>query len=278
MPGSEMIASRRGPEYNNAMRASLLVIGLACVLSLAGCNQQRNPDALKAAAHALEQDDCEQAVILANEALQDEPRGPRAAEALYLRGRAYEQSVAPSAAQLQANLQAARTSYVEALKRNPQRPLVDYVRASLGKVAFYQDDFQTAIQQLWIAYNDLADRELKAASLYHLAKSQQRSGQFQQADASFTTLIKYYGQTGWAQKAKELRGASNFYLQLAVYENPASFDAAARLVQQRGLRPMRLADQQGRSLLRAGPFDSYALAKQMRPKVADAFPDATIVP
>ena len=154
----------------------------------------------------------------------------------------------------------------------------NYIRASLGKVAFYQDDFQTAIQQLWLAYNGLEDRELKAATLFHLAKSQQRSGQFDQADQSFNNVVARYGDTGWAKRASELRGQRAFYIQLALYEKDASADAAANLVTQRGLKPVRLVDGQGRHILRAGPYASYAQAKQLREKVADAFKDALIIP
>ena len=57
-----------------------------------------------------------------------------------------------------------------------------------------------------MAYSELRDRELKAASLFYLGKAQQRSGQFQQADQTFNNVIQNFADSGWAQKAKEVRG------------------------------------------------------------------------
>ena len=253
----------------------ILLAFAALSLAAGGCHR---PTTLRDAAQALEKDDYDQTIVLANKALTEEPKGPKAAEALYIRGRAAEARVAKNNIQLAANMQAARASYVLALQQRPSPLLITYLRASLGKVAFFQDDFQTAIQQLSMAYAELKDRELKAASLFYLGKSQQRSGQFQQADQTFATIAKSFADLGWAQKAEAVRGATAFYLQLAVYEKPESIEAAAKLVQQRGLKTARFKDDQGRYLLRAGPYASYAQAKQLRPKVADAFPDATIMP
>lgn len=259
----------------NFRRATLLGL-LVGTMAAAGCQPANRP--LRDTAKALEKSDYDQAITLANQTLEKVKTGPAAAEALYMRGRAYEHREARTRPQLEANLAAARSSYVAALGQRPTKELTTYIRASLGKVAFFQDDFQTAIGQLRNAYGETRDREMKAACLFYLGKSQQRSGQFSEANQAFATLVKNYANTPWAAKAAEVQGAKGFYLQLAVYEKPESIEAAAKLVQQRGLTPVRLKDDQGRLLLRAGPYGSYADAKQVRPRITDAFPDALIIP
>lgn len=255
----------------------LLWTTLAVLALQAGC-QPADQKAMQAAADALKHDDYDEATILANESLEENPKPEIATEALYIRGRAYEQRPVTSRGQMQVNLQAARSAYVDALQRGPSKKLATYIRASLGKVALYQDDFPTAIQQLSVAYNELDDKDLKAAVLYHLAKAQQRQGQFIQGDQTLNSLISQYGGTEWAKKAADTRGARAFYVQLAVYKNANSADAASKALRQRGIQPAWLRDTQQRYLLRSGPYVSYAQAKLMRQKTADLFPDATIVP
>lgn len=247
-------------------------------LGLGGGCSRLDQRPLNASAGALERGEYDQAIILANEALEERPKGRMAAEALYIRGRAYEQHPVGSQQQLQANLQAARGSYVEALKLDPPSPLGTYIRASLGKVALYQDDFETASQQLAAAYPALKDAELKAATLYHLGKAQQRSGAFVAADQTLLAVIQRYRDSEWADKANETRGSRGFYVQLAVYSSAAQADAASQVVRSRGMEPKRFLDHKGRQLLRTGPYVSYGEAKQNRERMIDIYKDATIVP
>ena len=251
----------------------VLVLGLVA----GGCTSDTDK-AVKASAGALKEKDYDQTIVLATEAIEENPTGPLAAEAWYLRGRGFEQHTVTSQQQLQANMQAARSSYVEALKHNPSSKLETYIHASLGKVAFYQDDFAVAEQQLSVAYGKLDDADLKAATLYHLAKAQQRTGRFGQADQTINLLMQSYPQHELARKAAETRGVRSFYVQLAAYTNPASADAASKMVRQRDLQPMRLIDAKGRNIVGIGPYGTYAAARQMRPKILDAFPDAVIKP
>jgi tetratricopeptide (TPR) repeat protein len=255
----------------------LLAISLLLLGIQAGC-QSSEQKAVQAAARSLADEDYDQATMLANESLDDVQKPEYVAELLYIRGRAFEQRPVGSLSQLQYNMQAARTSYVEALKRNPPTKLATYIRASLGKVAFYQDDFTVAIQQLGAAYPALDDKDLKAATLYHLAKAQQRSGQFLHADDTFAQVIRDFNGTEWARKAVETPRDRAFYVQLAVYKNVQSAEAASKMLRQRGLNPLFLRDQQQRLILRTGPCATYAQAKQLRDKTMDVFKDATIVP
>lgn len=248
---------------------------LAAALS-GGCTPHEQ--ALRASAAALQQHDYDQAIILANEAMDEKLTPQEAAEALYLRGRAYEERPVASQAQLEANMQAARGSYVEALRHSPSKKLTTYIRASLGKVAFFQDDFAIASQQLGIAYSELTDPELKAASLYYMGKAQQRSGGFQDADQTFANLMQRYPDSQWAKKTAASRGIRAFYVQLGVYANPQSAQTMIKAMQQRGIQAAQATDEKGRYLLKAGPFGSYAQAKQARQRLQDLVKDAFVTP
>ena len=260
------------------MRHAAFILGTSVIAAAlcSGCTSHEQ--ALRASATALKQNEYDQAIILANDAMDKKLTSQEAGEALYLRGRAYEQRPASSQGQLESNLQAARNSYVEALRHSPSRRLNTYIHASLGKVAFFQDDFPTANQQLWLAYGELDTPELKAAALYYMGKAQQRSGQFQDADQTFANVSQRYPDTPWANKASTSRGVRAFYVQLAVYANPTSADTAIKAVQQRGIQAARGTDNQGRFLLKAGPFGSYAQAKQARQRLQDLFGDAFVTP
>lgn len=260
------------------MRHAAFIVGTSLITAAlcSGCTPHEQ--ALRASANALKQNDYGQAIILANDAMAEKLSSQEAAEALYLRGRAYEERPASSQGQLESNLQAARSSYVEAMRHSPSRKLSTYIHASLGKVAFFQDDFGTASQQLWLASGELADPELKAASLYYMGKAQQRSGQFQDADQTFANVMQRYSGTQWATKSAASRGVRAFYVQLGVYANPKSVDPVIKAMQQRGIQPARSIDSQGRYLLKAGPFGSYAQAKQARQRLQDLFQDAFVVP
>lgn len=250
--------------------------GLALVL--AGC-QDNAKDSLKASAAALEQGEYAQSILLADETIRTNQANPdRVAEAWYLRGLAYEQRPSTSYAQMMTNLQTARSSYAEALRFNPSPQLQTYLRAALGKVAFYQDDYQTAEGQLKLAYRELPDPELRAGALYLMARAQQRSGQFEPADGSFSLLISTYPASGWSRKAEAVRGIHEFFLELGMYPKQGLAESAGKRVKSHGLDPVILQDEQGHFILRAGPFRSYAQCKQALPKFAEAFPEASIVP
>lgn len=260
------------------MRQKLLIVGVLAWMAAMGGGCNPHQQLLRAGASALKNEEYDQTILLANDALEEKLTKEEAAEALYLRGRAFEQRPVTSQGQLDANMQAARSSYVEALKRGPSKELSTYIHASLGKVAFFQDDFGTASQQLWLAYGELKDKNLKAASLYYMGKSQQRSGQFGAADQTFATLTQRFGGTEWAKKAAASRGVRAFYVQLGVYSTAKATEPMVAAMQQRGIQAARAIDDKGRYLLKAGPFGTYAQAKHARQRLQDLFKDAFVTP
>src|SRR5437867_3568273 len=115
---------------------------------------------------ALEARQYEQALAEADAYLQSHPRSADspagAAAALYLRGRSYEGRVAADQAQAQTNLQSARTAYIQCLEQKPAQPLAAYARTSLANVAYFQDDYATALAQWSAAYDQLDRQDVKA--------------------------------------------------------------------------------------------------------------------
>lgn len=194
------------------------------------------------------------------------------AEDLYKQGRAIEDRVSGSDAEARANLQQARTIYIRALGAKPSDRLEAYIRAGLGNVAFYQDDYATAVQQWATAYDRLDDPNLKAMTLLRMGMAQQRLGRFDQADRTFLTLQQQFPQSSAAQVSRTKYGVHQFYVQLAVFQQPALADKAVLQLRKDGFAPSRLTDAQGRQVIRVGPARSYAEALGIKSRVTAAYP------
>lgn len=199
-------------------------------------------------------------------------------ESLYRQARAIEDRVAASPQEAAANLQAARTAYIRALKANPPPKLEAYVRAGIGNVAFFQDDYKTAVEQWSAAYDRLDDANLKSMTLFRLGMAQQRMGWFPQADRTFLTLQQQFPQTQAAQLARSKQGARHFFVQLAVFSQPALADKAVNQLRAMGYAPTRAPDPQGRQVLRLGPLPTYAEALAAKTRLATDYPGAIISP
>ena len=235
---------------------------------------------LDAGYQALENQQYNEAIAKAEEFLAGTPHGPGSAEALYLKGRGLEgkYTAGVSVDEARQNLQAARSAYIEALEQNPKQPLESYIHASLGNVAYFQDDYQSAIGQLNAAYEKLDSDDIKAWVLYRVGLSQQRLGQFTQADQTFGAVQQFHPNSVPAQRSREHQGARSFYVQLATFANAASADQAAIDLRKQGVAATRISDAQGRSLLRAGPIASFSQAQYIRGRFAEKYPDAFILP
>jgi outer membrane protein assembly factor BamD (BamD/ComL family) len=253
-----------------------MVVGVAMV---GGCGADpKSKQQLTAGYAALENRQYDQAISGADEYLRSHPAGPGSAEALYLRGRALEQKPAASLEQARANLQAARGAYIEALGRSPSRRLEAYVHTSLANVAYFQDDYPTAISEWTTAYGMLEDESIKAWVLYRIGLSRQRLGQFADADATFAAVMQRYPNTVPAQRARERHGARAFHVQMATFAQSNSADAAINELRAQGVPVHKQIDSKGRSVVLVGPLASYQQAQAMKARYAGKYPDAVIVP
>src|SRR5688572_10428729 len=204
--------------------------------------------------------------------------GSGSAEALYLRGRALEQKTAANPHESRQNLQSARSAYLDALNHDPSPELEARIRASLANVAYFQDDYTTALSEWGSAYEKLDNPDTRAWVLYRMGLCHQRLGRFKEADAAFANVIKQYPNTTPAQRAKEHQGATGFFVQLGTFNSAAGADRATEEVRKQGVTPTRTTDAQGRHLLRVGPLTSYAQAQTVKGKFAGTYPDALIIP
>jgi TolA-binding protein len=252
---------------------------LAAMISFGGCSSDGDARAnLESGYQALESKNYETAMSAADQQLSKAPGGPGSAEALYLRGRALEQRQASSPQQSRADWQAARAAYQEALAQKPSPQLEAHIRAGLANVAYFQDDYATAMREWATAYERLEDPEARGWVLYRLGLCHQRTGNFDQADKVFAQVQREYPNTVPAQRAREHQGVRGFTVQLATYANRATADAALAALRREGVTPAPMTDGQGRTVVRVGPMPSYQQALAMKQRYADRYPDALILP
>jgi outer membrane protein assembly factor BamD (BamD/ComL family) len=229
---------------------------------------------------ALENQQYNEAIAKADAVLASAPHGEGTPEALYLKGRSFEGKNAAGVTEdeAKANLQAAREAYIKALGENPKQPLNAYIRTSLGNVAYFQDDYSTAISQFSTAYGNLDRDDLKAWALYRTGLSQQRQGQFAEADKTFAAVEQGHPNSLPAQRAREHQGARAFYVQLATFAQPPSADKAVADLKKQGVAAARIDGPEGRAYLRVGPIASYNQALYTRSRFLSKYPDALIIP
>jgi len=220
----------------------------------------------------------EQAMAQADQYLSKRPHGPGSPEALYLKGRALEARISQDQNQAKQNLQAARAAYIEALNQKPRQPLESYIRTSLGNVAYFQDDYSTAVQQWTSAYPKLDNNDVKAWLLYRTGIAYARLGQFDGADKSFAAVQQRFPNTEPARRAREHQGSRAFYVQLATFASSSGADAASAALRKEGVTPVNIKDPQGRQLLRVGPVPTYAQALNLKSRYTAKYPDAIVVP
>jgi tetratricopeptide (TPR) repeat protein len=257
-----------------ASAAAALLLPLA-----AGCSSNRVVKTdLAAGYQSLDQKRYDQAIGQADALLAKDPTGPGSAEALYLRGRAFEQKLAANPHESKANLQSARASYIEALNRRPPNQLEWTIRTSLGNVAYFQDDYQTALNQFVAALPHIENADTRAWTIYRMGLAQQRLGQFAQADQSFAAVQQQHPGSLPAQRAKEHAGARSFYVQLVTFKSAASAHKATAALRREGVEPVRVANAEGFQQIRVGPVPSYAQAQSLKTRFADRYPDAIISP
>jgi outer membrane protein assembly factor BamD (BamD/ComL family) len=256
-------------------------IGLLAMVSLCACTPTDPPadqTVLNEGYAALERKEYDQAIARAEAFLRAQPAGNGSAEALYLKGRALEEKPATTEAESRANWQAARLAYIQALEQRPSSRVEAYIRTSLANVAYFQDDYSTALQQWSSAYEQLDRPEVQAWVLYRMGLCQQRMNRFEQADKTFAQVQQRYPNSLPAQRAREHQGARDFHVQLATFSTSTLADRAAAALRGKGTIPQVARNANGQYTVRVGPVRTYAEAKTLRSRFLGEYPDAFIVP
>lgn len=259
----------------------ILLVGLLC-----GCtanNPNANRQALNAGYQSLAAKDYEAAMARASEFLQRTPAGPGSAEALYLQGRVYEQRAQDSAsagreAESKADLQQAMSTYQRALQLMPPARVDALLRAGVANVAYFQDDYSTAMLKWAEAYDNIQQPDARAWILYRIGLCQQRLGRFDQADNSFSIVRHDYPGTEPAQRAGTHYGARAFYVQVGAYTDASNADRMIRTLQSQGFKADKAIEQGGKQAVRVGPAQTYVQAKSLRERLLGSYPGALIEP
>jgi tetratricopeptide (TPR) repeat protein len=244
-----------------------------------GCMSRAARQELSSAQAALEQKRYDEAMAAADRYLKEDPKGIGAAQALYFRGRALEQRVKRDEAQFAADLNAAKAGYVEALQRNPARQLEAYVQTSLGNVSYWLNDYATAAEAFRKGHELLPAGDLKGWALYRLGLSQQRQGNWADADRTFAAVQNQFPATEISKRSREHQGARAFHVQVAAFQKPANADQLIIDLRKRGMGAQRVhKPERNLYVVMAGPARTYAEAMSIRSRVSGQFKDATIVP
>jgi tetratricopeptide (TPR) repeat protein len=260
---------------------------LAVVLT--GCASNKSIEdkkILHAGYQSLNQQDYNGAIASSDQFLRENPEGgPGTAEALYLQGRVYEQRAQAADAagrmpEARVELQNARNMYERALKIRPEaEPKAEgLLHAGLANVAYFQEDYLTAMREWASAYPNLVQPEARAWVLYRIGLSQQRLGRFPEADRSFADVRRQYPKSAPAERASTHQGAKAFYVQVGSYSDSRNADAAIGSLRSQGFAAEKSIEPSGRQAIRVGPAFNYEQAKALRARLEAAYPGAVIEP
>ncbi len=272
---------RKSLPLRHITRSIWLVLG---GLILTGCMSQSPSDAvrqkLQTGYAALDEHQYDSAILASNEILAATPSGPGAPEALYLRGRSYEDRPKADAAAEAGDMQAARQAFVTALQMPLSPQLEGRLRAGVAVVAYCQDDYSTALAQWTQAYGMLDKAEDRSLTLYRIAQSNQRLGCWTEADEAFAAVEQLAAGSELAASARALVGVRGFYVQVSKSATPRDAQAVIAQLRQQGYAAATIRDPAGSACLyvRVGPLPDYAQAKAIKLRLLRLFPQATVVP
>lgn len=258
------------------------LLSLTCVLVAiaagGGCAADPAPKMLTEGWQQLGANQPDRALTTAQNVLTEAPHSPRAAEALYLKGRALEAVNAATPLDQRRNLDAAYQAYADALKRRPNKELQARIYAGMGNACYWRDDYDGAWRHWASAYEITQDFNTKGYVLYRIGLCQQRLSRFEQADATFAAVVERFPRTDAAARAKEKIGARGFAVQVATFASPQNAENAMNALRREGYAPQRIANARGQSVVTVSPFGNYQQARAARDRVAAMFPDALVVP
>jgi len=212
--------------------------------------------------------------------LAEKPTGPGAGEALYLRGRAFEEKSQRDITSPERDLAQAHAAYQQALAQSPRPAVEGLIHAGIGNVLYFQNRYAPAVTELTAALPKLEREDDKAWATYRIGLCQQRSGQWESADQTFAKVRQLFPGTEQARRAAEHQGARGYYVQVGAYAAAAQADAAVADLKKQGLTVGKFADSSkpGVQLVRVGPLASYAAAVGVKERVWKTYSGAMIVP
>jgi tetratricopeptide (TPR) repeat protein len=256
-----------------------LFIGLLAAstmaLCLQGCHHEdpKIQEDLDGAEVALAGHRYEVAVAKATEMIALHPT----AEAYYLRGRAEEDRGKIDQQVTLADQAKAMKDYNAALGLSPTPQLESRLHNQLANIAFYQNDYPTALFQWTQCVDQLEPTDARPHAMYEMGISQQRIGNFEEADHTFLSVQQKYPSTRYAGWAADHVGVRSFFVQLGSFTSASDAGKALKAAQAAGLQAVA-STKDGNTAILVGPYDSFARAEATRVTWTNQYPDATIVP
>ena len=169
-------------------------------------------------------------------------------------------------------------TYEHALTLNPSPKIAALLHAGVANVAYFQEDYFTAMREWAAAYPGLTQPEAKAWVKYRLGLCQQRLGRFDEADRSFAEVRQDYPHSEPAQRAAAHQGVKGFYVVLGSWADPKAADTVVAGLRTQGFTAEQSILPDGRHSVRVGPAYNYDQAKTLRTRLIGAYPAATIEP
>jgi tetratricopeptide (TPR) repeat protein len=257
------------------MRNAWRTVLAAAMILAGGChsNVEKAQDHVESGEVALGGNRYDAAVADADAAIHESAT----ADAYYLRARAEEDRPKPDSIITATDLAKARADYQAALDMSPSPVLQGRCHAGLANVAFSVEDYPTAITQWQSSLETLLEPQWRAFAQFRIGMCQQRLSKFDDADKTFQSVSEQFPDLDVSVMAKARQGIRGFYLQLATYSTIPDAEAAIQTAKTAGVT-CREAGDQGLYAVRAGPFATYALARQAQAMVIGQFPGASIGP
>lgn len=213
--------------------------------------------------------------------------GPGVGEAWCARGRGFEAKAdaagkARRPAEARQHLLAAGDAYARAIAARPPRDVEGLARAGLANVAFFLDDYATALREWPAALPLTDDPDSRAWMLYRVGVCQLRTGAFEDADRTLERVQREHPSAAGgavAHRAREVLGTRAFHVQVATFSSPSAADQEVANLKKQGIAGFREADAAtGRQFVRVGPVPTFAAARATQARVAGRYPDALILP
>jgi tetratricopeptide (TPR) repeat protein len=257
-------------------------IPLILLTLITGCAAPNGPkEKLAAAYNQLDSPNPDTAQIIAasEEYLQANPKGPAAADALYLHGRALEARAAHDVNTAAKDSADAYNDYSQALTLKPRPALEGLIHVGMGNILYFQDRYAAALTEFTTGYEKLDRDNDKAWTLYRMGLCAQRLGNWAEADKDFAAVQQTYPNTVQAQRAREHQGATSFWVQAGTYANPAMAESATNDLKKQGLPAQRFQDNARHvQYVRVGPFTNYETAAGTRQRILGKYRDAIVIP
>lgn len=262
------------------VRMSGLTSLLAAFFLLGGCAGNGPKEKLAAAYQQLDSPNADYVEIAgaADAYLKENPSGPAAADALYLRGRALEAKSQRDPASPQRDWTDAYNFYTQALSQKPRPALEGLIHVGMGNILYFQDRYGAASSELAAGYDKLERDTDKAWALYRIGLCQQRLGKWPDAGRTFAQVQQQFPGGDPAQRSRDHQGYNAFWVQVATFPNPQMAAAAMADLKKQGLAAQLFVDTtRNAQVVRVGPL-TYEGALATKQRVLTKYPYASIKP